>query len=606
MNQKDNLSLYDHIILNEHAYFYRKGTYKANKNVVDSLFKTVLGSLEDKVIFTVVKRKKEDITDSVTAYCSLLIYKATSFPTFFDFANDSFPRKLNEEKISYLLIVEIEDYVVLLKKNIARLASFIDDLEAIDGKVLSGILVTSDTAFQKLKLTNMNMNEDAVRNKMYEANHLENSMPMFSADQSIVQSVRMTNQRETCLLNTSTSKIAKFGSKKNIHSLLIWIADIVKKLNTYSPSPSFLSHFAVPIKWKDKSKDLKPITIIINLFELHNYIENALSDKSIYRETRQGMVDKSLLYSWLSKKGSVCFKLDEKANKESKDYVCHELKDNLLVRKNKSGIKLYLKNALATFYCKKDEEYIPLVDIINTMSYFSVGFEDYSYIYYGKRLYQNAKILAQKSSILYVFEVFEVLNNVTSEKGSLTQECTEFSTDSIFYFVDDFFKDSEILVCDDLGNEWADHIAIKNNSISFIHSKYKQESSFSASNLQDVIGQALKNIGNLFPDDETLKNKTEKFSKCVGETNISRCRKGDYKDFATKFREVCSNPNAVKEVCLAINFISKKELTEALVNLENDTGFKQKHSVIQMLWLLNGFISICKERDLHCRIFCRP
>ena len=73
MNQKDNLSLYDHIILNEHAYFYRKGTYKANKNVVDSLFKTVLGNLEGKEIFTVVKRKKEDITDSVTAYCSLLI-----------------------------------------------------------------------------------------------------------------------------------------------------------------------------------------------------------------------------------------------------------------------------------------------------------------------------------------------------------------------------------------------------------------------------------------------------------------------------------------------------------------------------------------------------
>ena len=605
MNQKDNLSLYDHIILNEGAYFYRKGDYKANKKEVDSLFKTVLGSIEGKEIFTVVKRRKEYIPDSVTAFCSLLIYKAVSTPTFFDFDN-IFPQKLKEEKISYLLIVEIDDYVVLLKKNIARLTSFIDELEAIDGKVLSGILVTNDTAFQKLKLTNMNMNEDAVRNKMYEANHLEKTMPMFSADQSIVQTVRITNQNETCLLNINTSKIAKFGVKKNIHGLLIWIADIVRKLNTYSPIPSFLSNFAVPLKWSDKGKDLKPITIIINLFELHNYIENALSDKSIYRETKQGMLDKSHVYSWLSRKGSICLNLHEKANTESKDYVCRELKDYLLVRKNKRGIKLYLKNVLGSFYCKKDEEYIPLVDIINTMSYFSVGFEDYSYIYYGKKLYQNAKILEQKTSILHVFEPFDELDNVTSEKGDWKQDSIEFSPDSIFYFVDDLFKDSEILVCDDLGNEWADHIAIKNNSISFILSKYKKKCSLSASNFQDVIGQAIKNIGNLFPDDKTLKNKADKFSKCFEGTSIARCRKGNYEDFATKFREIRSNPNAIKYVCLAINFISKKKFTEAIANIENNNGLKQKHSVIQMLWLLNGFISICKEKDLHCRIFCRP
>lgn len=606
MNQKDSLSLYEHIILNEGAYFYRKGSYKGNKRQIDSLFKTVLGSTAGKEIFTVIKRRKENITDSVTAYCSLLIYKASSCPTFFDFDNYVFPHKLNEEKISYLLIIEIEDYVVILKKNIARLTSFIDHLEVIDGKVISGILVTSDTAFQKLKLTSMNMNEDAVRNKMYEANHLEKSMPMFSADQSIVQAVRITNQKETCTLSINTSKIAKFGIKKNMHGLLIWIADIVKKLNTYSPIPSFLSNFAVPIKWSDKAKDLKPTTIIINLFELYNYIENALSDKSIYRKTKQGMLDRKHVYKWLFRKGSICFRLYEKADKDNKCYACLELKDYLFVKKNKQGIKLYLKSVLASFYCKKDADYIPLVDIINTMSYFSVGFEDYSYIYYGKKLYQNSKILEQKRSILYVFEAFDELDRVTSEKGTWNQDSTDFSPDSIFYFVDDLFKDSEILVCDDLGNEWADHIAITNNSISFIHSKYKKNCSLSASNFQDVIGQAIKNIGNLFPDDKTLKNKADKFSKCFEGTSIARCRKGDYKDFAAKFREVSSNPNAIKEVCLSINFISKQEFMKAIDSLENNNELKQKHSLIQMLWMLNGFISICKEKDLHCRIFCRP
>ena len=61
-----------------------------------------------------------------------------------------------------------------------------------------------------------------------------------------------------------------------------------------------------------------------------------------------------------------------------------------------------------------------------------------------------------------------------------------------------------------------------------------------------------------------------------------------------------------QEVCLAINFISKKELKDALDDLGKQKAVQQVHSVIQMLWILNGFISICKERNVHCRIFCRP
>ena len=77
-------------------------------------------------------------------------------------------------------------------------------------------------------------------------------------------------------------------------------------------------------------------------------------------------------------------------------------------------------------------------------------------------------------------------------------------------------------------------------------------------------------------------------------------------NFVTKFKKISANPNAIREVCLAINFISKKELKNALDDLGKQKAVQQVHSVIQMLWILNGFISICKERNVHCRIFCRP
>lgn len=71
----------------------------------------------------------------------------------------------------------------------------------------------------------------------------------------------------------------------------------------------------------------------------------------------------------------------------------------------------------------------------------------------------------------------------------------------MFNQVEKLYKDDDTIthiVCDDLGNEYADHIVIGNNKIIYVHSKcYAVLKSLSASALQVVIGQALKNIGNI-------------------------------------------------------------------------------------------------------------
>lgn len=78
----------------------------------------------------------------------------------------------------------------------------------------------------------------------------------------------------------------------------------------------------------------------------------------------------------------------------------------------------------------------------------------------------------------------------------------------MFHVVEnEIYQDADYLVCDDLGNEWADHIAIKDDTISFIHSKCKDKAGLSASAFQEIVGQATKNIGNLDPSDKELDNK---------------------------------------------------------------------------------------------------
>ena len=103
------------------------------------------------------------------------------------------------------------------------------------------------------------------------------------------------------------------------------------------------------------------------------------------------------------------------------------------------------------------------------------------------------------------------IENVTSEKGrGYNNDSTDFAQDSMFHVVEtDVCANAQFVVCDDMGNEWADHIAINGDTISFIHSKCKGSSSLSASNFLEVICQAIKNIGHLNPSNDELERKRE-------------------------------------------------------------------------------------------------
>ena len=146
-------------------------------------------------------------------------------------------------------------------------------------------------------------------------------------------------------------------------------------------------------------------------------------------------------------------------------------------------------------------------------------------------------IEAIKSTLIRV----PALNTSSSEKGdNYTINDTEFHENCVFKIVEDKFATSTCLVCDDLGNEWADHIAIKGDTISFIHSKSNNmagKTSLSASNFQDAIGQALKNIGYLNPNDAFLTAKSRNMANPPTyylnqqQTSIQRVRRGTLQQF---------------------------------------------------------------------------
>ena len=601
----DRLDLYHHLLLNEGAYFYKVGIRAITKKYIKEVFSDVLeGGCYNTL--TKIVRQSEHVevgAEAFQARCSLLVFRQTSIPTMFDFDEDDCPKDVKEAKISYLLIVEIRDYVVIVKKNISHLTNFLNNLVPISATKIANVLVENNTDFQQIKLANMNTSKNAMRTKSYEANNLQISMPMFGTNQNIVTTIRFVNDNDgTCSVNIGTSRIAKFGNKKGLTLLLEWMNFLVSKLENYVETENFLTRFAMPFSWKEVGAGLQPTSLLINIFDLQNYISDKLDDKSIYRKVdKDSYIEFTDSFWRIFREGSESLELTRSTDTQF-------MYKNIGVVKFANGLNITAKKPLDSLYYKDNVgKYLSVKSLINTLHCFIVCFSDFSYVYASGKLYRNSEIEKDFDSILAVLEPVGAISNVASEKGDgYSEQSTEFTANSLFHVVEnELYNTADILLCDDMGNEWADHIAISNDTISFIHSKCKDKAGLSASNFQDAIGQAIKNIGNMNPNMNALRSKIDSMRGTWKNTGIQKCRKGNVDDIEGKYLKLMSNPNKKREVCLAVNFLSKQSLATAFYNIKNHIPFQQKNSVVQLAWILNGFISTCKEADLNCKIYCK-
>lgn len=599
---------YSHLSLNEGAYFFERGDMVINKTVISNLFDKV--ATDAKVVERRYRIRENGLPHSNHAFCSLLVFTFPNNPTFVDYGEDPVPPELVEEKVGYVLMIEIGDYVVFIKKNANHMTSFINKLEPINGEKLSGILVSGQgTIYQQVRITSMSTNANSMRNKSFEAEDLEATMAMFNANNNIISTVRLDDQQNgVCTLNVSTSRLSKFGSKKNIHNTLLWIDEVVYALDHYQPADNFLKRFALPVTWKKEKDHLTPVSLLINKQELLNYLGRNPTFYKIENDQYVPLTvgEQEQLLRYLAR----TYMLNQINDKE---YACH-LFNSMYLSIRAAGIGLKGTGIVEEiFYQKVDGAYEKLITLINSLACFTVSFDDYQYMFYGRRLYKNGQMVKDIEAIKATLVPIPNLRTSSSEKGkNYTINDTDFHPNCVFRIVEDEFAASTYLVCDDLGNEWADHIAISGDTISFIHSKSNNKvgkTSLSASLFQDAIGQALKNIGYLNPTDEFLSAKQRSIENSTynvdrQQTSIQRMRRGTAQLFVDEIKRLRMSPNFTREVCLAVDFLSKDELVDAFDKLAAGQPFRQKNYAVQLIWLLNAFISTCKDADLHCKIYC--
>lgn len=595
---------------NEGAYFFRIGE-KIQRNDIENLFKSVRDSATEFNLCTKIIREPVVIKSGKTVQCSLLVFKDSFIPDFIrEVAKDSTINKnqIHEELLCYLLLIEIDEYIVLFSRHAKGQTDFKKKLFHVPGKELAGALLSMSSVFIQMRVGSMNMNPGALRNKSYEGDDLMNSMPMFDSRHSIVKATRINTDEGMVTISLSTSRISKIGeTKKFISELCDWADRVVDGVeHPFDISTTLLGQFSAPIKWEEYFKqNLIPDFILFDWHELTNGLESG-QRKIIYKQNKDSEakdLSDTFMYN-LQKRFSNCHKLIPAD--DDKHFVCDESGGMVEINVLKRGLSLSGKKFLKKLYVTDGMTEVNLVSYIHQNKCYFVGFNDISYIYFGNELHKDGNIGNTMQAVLSIFEGVPDMINATDEKGSVTHESNDFDKNSVFKVVEKYYSNSGAthIICDDLGNEWADHIVLTPDKISFVHSKADKRTGLSASIFQVVIAQATKNIGNirrLDIDGKVSGWRKKKYS----DSNIDYCRKGDLDTFSGRYKQAQLSPNTVREVCLAVNFIKKSELEEACKAIINTGQHKKKNYVIQLIWLINAFISTCRDAGLQARILCK-
>ncbi len=596
--------LIQNIILNENAYFFlkeKKGFL--SKGLIKNTFKEA--STEKKGNFLLKELKtKYPINQNDFIYYSIAVFKYKKKPTFIEKSIEGW----EEEKLAYICLVDFQNHLVIAKRNISGIKDFLKLFSPINYEVLTSIFTDDDTTFEKFSMNNLNIADKSIRQKSIESTDLKENLSTLGLQSYVLSNLRVNNEDNKVSLSLNSSRINKFGVKNNIEAFLNWSHKIVERITNFEPKSSFLSSFATPIDYSNEKEDLLPIAILITLSKLYSDFEdNRIERCFILNGEHEREVD---IIKVLNNFERLLEIEAEEKNGINHYKINNKSINDLYISLNSHSITLRSRKLARLCIQFSEDSVHPILQYINRTNSFIVTFDTPDLVYSNRKLFKDSRLLSNIEAFLKVFIPHSKLDLVKSEKGSFTANSKNFDNDSIFGFVENtFLSESEYFICDDLGKEWADHIGLNDESISFYHSKYK-DSKFSASAFQEIIGQAQKNLGNLSPSDnqwpikENLWAKKFKINKV--QTEITRLRKGNnVADAIEYFKKLKVYPNLKKRVVLVINFISKVELEDRLSKLRNADDFAERNEVIQILWFVSSLVSSCYEVGAEIYICCK-
>lgn len=284
-------------------------------------------------------------------------------------------------------------------------------------------------------------------------------------------------------------------------------------------------------------------------------------------------------------------------------------KSRIILGKKTITVKSSILNSIEVH--EKNNPPLSLQSFINRDKSFSAVFDSPNYSYFSRTCFED------KGAITNIPNIIKILNDscnfigVKEEKSKPHHpSLTRFPNDSLFRYIEDnFCKNSDLIFCDDMDDEWADHISIDITSeipcMSFIHSKFTKKDTYGASSFHEVVSQALKNIGRTKSIKKLFIEKKVKWDKNYEKTLIPRTIQRNQNHTIDEILDIFfHNPNSKTKIVLAAPFFKKSKLEIELNKIVAGSISKPHHT--QLIWLLNTFSSSCSDYGVQPEILCKP
>ncbi|BEN21690.1 TPA: hypothetical protein ACGD5G_000694 [Serratia marcescens] len=510
-----------------------------------------------------------------------------------------------QDKIyAFILILEFDNSIAIIKKSCSNISDKIEkNFNLVSSDLLVGTFNDSEVSFQKISTRTITNSDKAIRNRSAESADLKGSYSTHAAGRSIPYYLKL---RQGAVIKTisGSGRLVEASQRVDFYEIAEWSYTQLCLIKQGGGVKDFLSYFA-------KQKELGEVLDLTK--------PNAL------------LIESTSLYEKLQSEGAVIkYKLPD-----GTDHILNDKQVNRLLRKlervyqikkdltipvpaGKAKIRVNNKTltidatVLKKLKVSSNAKDVTLQNFIYKNGFYSITFTDPSYMYFMGNCFEDSSGVSEIDSILDMLTPQNNIKNVSSEKGVLSKGMVCFHNDSMFDVVEKIHVDDDYIFCDDLVDEWADHITFNKaeSCICFIHSKHGDKST-SASKLHDVVGQGIKNLGYMYSstDDffEKIKNKFRSnyvgvYKKQSAPTKIKRIRKGNTRHIKKYLDEIFKDAKLHRKCILSCSFISKKEIKQEFTKLQKKEPVKPH--VIQLLWILSSFSHAVKEVNAVPIIYC--
>lgn len=578
--------------LTQNAQFYIPKNALLNEHIIE-LLDEASDNIELDADFIINEIRQERAIQQIDLEYT---YSTRVFPTERQlyFFNDT---DLKDRVYAYIIIIEIDGYVAILKKSCANISEILTKyFDRIDHLGMLSIFDDQEVEFQKISLRNMTVSDRALRARSYEAADLKGLLSTHAAGRSIPYFLKIRDGKRVKTITTTTGRLVESSDRKDIDTIAKWLRkqiDIFK--NPYIEKP-FLSSFARLVELSEVLSLVQPKAIYIESSTLYDRFENDELPLQ-YRNKKGKIINVS------ERVKEKTFQLLEEVYELNPDGSTVNSTIKSRIRKNPKTIT-FTSPPLTKLRTVENGKTVTLQQFIIKNGYYSICFDDPKYMYFMSTCFEDTSGISEIDSILELLIPIQNIATATSEKGVVLPASINFEQNSLFSIVEDTHSADDYIFCDDLGNEWADHITFNKDDscIAFIHAKYG-DTTTSASKLHDVVGQGIKNLGNMFFSNKSFKAKFDsKFITKYNNTAIDRIRKGNPADIENYLHELLGDYKLHRKCILCCSFISKASIETEFVKIKN--GNPVSGHIIQLLWIISSFAHAAKDMNIIPIIYC--